>query len=52
MKTLSHREASALQMLLRWSEGVVSCAAASMRPKHRAERIAAVVAESNNPSGA
>jgi hypothetical protein len=52
MKTLSHMEASTLQMLLNWGEDLVLRAAASMRPEHRADRIAALVAESNNPSGA
>lgn len=52
MKTLSHTQASALQMLLRWGEDLVSRAVASMRPRYRADQIAAVVAESNNPSGA
>jgi hypothetical protein len=52
MKALSHTEASALQMLLRWGESLVLRDEASMQPKHRADRIAALVAESNNPSGA
>ena len=41
MKALSHTEASALQMLLRWGENLVLRAAGSMPPKHRADRIAA-----------
>jgi hypothetical protein len=52
MKTLSHTEASALQMLLSWGESLVARAAASIKSKHRAERMAAMVAESNSPSGA
>jgi hypothetical protein len=51
MKTLSHTETSALQALLSWSEDLIARIAASMKPKHRAGRIAAVVAESGNPSG-
>jgi hypothetical protein len=52
MKTLSHREASALQVILSWGEGLLARAAASLRSKDHADRIAAIVAESNNPSGA
>jgi len=52
MKTLSHTGTSALQMLLSWGEALISRAAVSVKPEHRADRIAAVVAESNNPSGA
>jgi hypothetical protein len=52
MKALSHTGASALQMLLRWGESLILRAAAPMPPKHRADRIAVLVAESNNPSGA
>ena len=51
MKALSHRRASALQISLSWSADLVSRAAASMKPKHRAGQIAAVVAETGNPSG-
>ena len=51
MKALSHTQASALQILLSWSADLVSRAAASMKPKHRAGQIAAVVAETGNPSG-
>lgn len=39
-------------MLLSWGEDLVSGAAAAMRSELRADQIAAVVAESNNPSGA
>jgi hypothetical protein len=51
MKTLSHTETSALQVLLNWGENLVARAATSMRPKHRASQIAATVAESGSPSG-
>jgi hypothetical protein len=52
MKALSHPQASALQVLLNRAADLVSRALASMKPKHRADQIAAVVAASNNPSGA
>jgi hypothetical protein len=52
MKTLSHTQDSSLQMLLKWGESLVSRTEAPIKPKHRAERIAALVAESNSPSGA
>jgi hypothetical protein len=52
MKTLSQPALPLSQVLLNWSADLVSRAAASMRPKHRADEIAAIVAASNNPSGA
>jgi hypothetical protein len=52
MKALSHTETSSLRTPLSWTENLISRVAASMKPKHRAGRIAAVVAESGNPSGA
>jgi hypothetical protein len=52
MKTLSHTETSSLQALLSWSEDLITRVTASMKPKHRAGQIAAIVAESGNPSGA
>jgi hypothetical protein len=51
MKTLSHTETSALQVLLSWGADLFSRAAAAMKPKYRADEIAATVAESGNPSG-
>jgi hypothetical protein len=51
MKALSHTRASALQILSSWSADLVSRAAALMKSKHRAGQIAAVVAETGNPSG-
>jgi hypothetical protein len=51
MKSLSHAETSVLQTLLGWGENLVTRAAASRRPGHRTGEIAAVVAESGNPSG-
>jgi hypothetical protein len=51
MKTLSQTEASFSQALLNWGADLVSRAAASIRPKHRADQIAAEVAASGNPSG-
>jgi hypothetical protein len=53
MKTLSHPEPSILQVLLNRSEdSPVSRTAATVKPKYRADQIAAAVAESGNPSGA
>jgi hypothetical protein len=52
MKTLSQPEVPFLQVLLSWSADRVLRAAASMKPKHRADQIAAEVAASGNPSGA
>jgi hypothetical protein len=52
MKTLSHTETSALQVLLSWSADLVSRAAAAIKPKYRADQVAAAVAESGNPAGA
>jgi hypothetical protein len=51
MKALSHTETSALQMLLSWSGDLASRIAAAIKAKHRADQIAAAVAESGNPSG-
>ena len=53
MTTLSHTETSALQVLLsRNEDSPVSRTAATVKPKHRADQVAAAVAESGNPSGA
>jgi hypothetical protein len=52
MKTLSHTETSALQLLLNRGENLVSRAAAAIKPKLRADQVAASVAESGNPPGA
>jgi hypothetical protein len=52
MENFSHTETSAFQTLLNWGEDLIARSAASMKPKHRAGQIAAVVAESGNPSGA
>jgi hypothetical protein len=51
MRTLSHTETSALQALLNWSADLLSRAAAAKKPRHRADQIAAAVAESGHPSG-
>jgi hypothetical protein len=52
MKALSHPQSSTLQVLLNRAADLVSRAFASMKPQHRADQIAAIVAASNNPSGA
>ncbi len=52
MKTLSHTEIPVPQVLLNWGEDLVLRAVRVIKPKHRADQIAAVVAESGNPSGA
>jgi hypothetical protein len=52
MKALSQPQPSFSQLLLNRATDLVSRALASMRPQHRADQIAAVVAASNNPSGA
>jgi hypothetical protein len=52
MKTLSQTETSVTQVLPNWSEGLVARAAAANKPKHRADQVAAAVAESGNPPGA
>jgi hypothetical protein len=52
MKTLSQPATSVLQVLLSKGEETVSRAAAAMKPKLRADQVAALVAESGNPSGA
>jgi hypothetical protein len=52
MKTISQPQTSVLQLLLNKSEDVVSRASAPIKPKLRADQVAAVVAESGNPSGA
>jgi hypothetical protein len=53
MKTLSHTEPSVLQVLLsRIEDSPVQRAASAVKPKHRADQVAAAVAESGNPSGA
>jgi hypothetical protein len=52
MKTLSQTETTPLQVLLSQSEGLVARAAAAIKPKLRADQVAAAVAESGNPAGA
>jgi hypothetical protein len=55
MTTLSHTETSALQVLLSRNEDNPvprAAAAVAAKPKHRADQVAAAVAESGNPSGA
>jgi hypothetical protein len=52
MKALSQPDLPLSQALLNWGADLVTRAATAMRPKHRAEEIAAIVAASNNPSGA
>jgi hypothetical protein len=52
MKALSQPALSLPQVLLNRVTDLVSRAMASMKPQHRADQIAAVVAASNNPSGA
>jgi hypothetical protein len=52
MKILSHTETPVPQALLNWCEDLVLRATRAMKPKHRADQIAAEVAESGNPSGA
>jgi hypothetical protein len=51
MKLISHKGPSSPWTLLSWSADLVSRAAATAKPKHRAGQIAAVVAESGNPQG-
>jgi hypothetical protein len=54
MKTLSHTETSAPQVLLSWHEDLVwrpVGATIKPKPKHRADEIAAAIAESGNPAG-
>jgi hypothetical protein len=52
MKPLSQPATSALQLLLNKGEEAASRAAAAIKPKLRADQVAALVAESGNPSGA
>jgi hypothetical protein len=52
MKALSQPDLPLPQLLLNRATDLVSRAIASMKPQHRAGQIAAVVAASNNPSGA
>jgi hypothetical protein len=52
MKALSQPELPLSQVLLNRAVDLVSRAAASMKPQYRADQIAALVAVSNNPSGA
>jgi hypothetical protein len=51
MSALSHTRASALNVLFSWNADLVSRAAASIKPRRHAGQIAAVVAETGNPSG-
>ena len=50
MKT-THAELSFSQMLVSWLTHHIAQATAAVKPAHRADQIAAVVAASNNPSG-
>jgi hypothetical protein len=52
MKTLSQTETSLSQALFNWSADRISRAIAAIKPKYRADQIAAEVAASGNPSGA
>jgi hypothetical protein len=52
MKALSQPQPPFPQALLNRATDLVSRASASMKPQHRADEIAAIVAASNNPSGA
>ena len=52
MKALSQPQVPFSQALFNWGVDLVSRALAAMKPQHRADQIAAVVAASNNPSGA
>jgi hypothetical protein len=52
MKTLSQPQTSVLQLLLNKTVEAASRAAASIKPKLRADQVAAAVAESGNPAGA
>ncbi len=52
MKTLSHTETPVPRALLNWTEDLVLRAAQAIKPTHRADQVAAAVAESGNPSGA
>jgi hypothetical protein len=52
MKALSQADLPLSQLLLNRATDLVSRALASMKPQHRADQIAAIVAASNNPSGA
>jgi hypothetical protein len=52
MKTLSHTETTAPLVLPSWSEDLVSRAARAIKPGHRADQVAAEVAERGSPAGA
>jgi hypothetical protein len=52
MKALSQPNLPLSQTLSNRAAELASRAFASMKPQHRADQIAAVVAASNNPSGA
>ena len=52
MKTLSQAETSFSQLLLNWAAERIARTIAAIKPKHRADQIAADVAASGNPSGA
>jgi hypothetical protein len=52
MKTLSQAEASFTQLLSGWTAERIARTFAAIRPRHRADQIAADVAASGNPSGA
>ena len=52
MKTLSETETPLLQTLFSWSTDRISRLLATIKPKHRADQIAADVAATGSPSGA
>jgi hypothetical protein len=52
MKTLSPAETPSTQQLSSWAADRIARTLAAIRPKHRADQIAADVAASGNPSGA
>jgi len=52
MKTLSETETPLLQTLFSWSTDRISRSLAAIKPKHRADQIAADVAATGSPSGA
>lgn len=52
MKTIMHPDASAALALLAFAAAIVARLTASRQSRHRADRIAALVATSGHPSGA
>jgi len=51
MKATSHATKPFSQMLFAWLADRIAKTAAAVRPVHRADQIAAIVAASGNPSG-